>query len=88
MAGGRPEDLDPVRRGALVAFGHHEVETGEITARDRAERHLAVEPRDVGETLRRGDHVGLRAGLAVAPRVLAGVVDLEAVGVVLDRCPP
>ena len=44
--------------------------------------------RDVGETLGRSDDVGLRPGLAVAPGVLARVVDLEAVGVVLDGADP
>src|SRR5450830_1545292 len=84
VAGADAEQLDAVRGGALVALRHDEVEAGEEAARDVGEWHLAVELRDESEPLRRGDGVGVDAGLAVPPGVRAGMVDLEAVRVVLD----
>src|SRR5665647_1834539 len=81
VAGADAEQLDAVRGGALVALRHDEVEAGEEAARDVGEWHLAVELRDEGKPLRRGDGVGVGAGLAVPPGVLAWMVDLEAVRV-------
>ena len=84
VPGAAAEQLDAVRGAALVALGDDDVEAAVVAGDDLGERQLAVEPGDEGEALGRGDHVGLGAGLAVAPGVLAGMVDLERVRVVLD----
>ena len=79
-----PEELHAVRRGALVPLGDDDVEAVVEAARDVDQLELVVELGDEGEALRRGDHVGLGARLAVPPGVLAGMVDLEGVRVMLD----
>ena len=52
VAGPGPDDLDTVWGTALVALSEHEIEPCEVRLSYARERQFAVEPRDVGQSLR------------------------------------
>ena len=77
VAGARAEHLDDVGRLAAIALADHDVVPFEVPVNDVVQARLLVALRDEGQLGGRRDCVGGGAGLPVAPRILAGQVDVE-----------